>query len=116
VTEVRHWFNCCLCDRQVCADDVDWKEGWRFAKLLGAGGDPRDVEGPDCDGYVVHLGNDAVTLVPEGNDVCSPKWVTSINSKFARQILRTCPFGTHCHVEGGYSNHGIEEITRVQRR
>ncbi len=85
-----------------------------------------DVEGPDCTGtvvrvqyYVTHNGSErlqhAVTLDPHGDEVCSPKWVTDLNSEFGKQILKTCPFGSHCHIKGVYSNHGIEEITKVER-
>src|ERR1700730_7746367 len=73
-----------------------------------------DVEGPDCTGIVVRFQR-SVTLDPHNGEVCSPKWVTDLNSKFAKQILKTCPFGSHCHIEGVYSNHGIEEITHVKR-
>jgi hypothetical protein len=73
-----------------------------------------DFEAPDCTGTVVRL-QDSVTLDPHGDEICSPKWVTGLNSKFGKQILKTCPFGSHCHIEGGYSNHGIEEITKVVR-
>jgi hypothetical protein len=73
-----------------------------------------DVEGPDCTGTVVSFQH-SVTLDPHGDEVCSPKWITDRNSKFSKRILKTCPFGSHCHIEGGYSNHGIEEITKVER-
>jgi len=77
-----------------------------------------DVEGPDCTGIVVRFQH-SVTLNPHNSEVCSPKWITDINSKLAKQILKqilkTCPFGSHCRIEGVYSNHRIEEITRVER-
>jgi hypothetical protein len=73
-----------------------------------------DVEGPDCTGTVVSFQH-SVTLDPHGDEVCSPKWITDRKSKFAKQILKKCPFGSHCHIEGVYSNHGIEEITKVER-
>jgi hypothetical protein len=74
-----------------------------------------DVEGPNCDGIVTRFGR-SLTLEPRHGEVCSPKWVTDLNSKFAQQILRACPMKSHCHVEGVYSNHGIESVSLVQRR
>ena len=74
-----------------------------------------DVEGPDCDGIVTRFER-YLTLEPRKGEICSPKWVTDLNSEFARQILRICPIGSHCHVEGSYSNHGIDSITDVKRR
>jgi hypothetical protein len=73
-----------------------------------------DIEGPDCTGTVVRFQH-SVTVNPHDNETCSPKWITDLNSSFAKQILNKCPFGTHCHIEGVYSNHGIERITKVQR-
>jgi hypothetical protein len=75
-----------------------------------------DIEGPNCDGVVVRSPPGYVALDPLAGELCSPKWVTPANSRFAKRILRTCPVGTHCHVEGSYSNHGIEAITRVKKR
>jgi hypothetical protein len=74
-----------------------------------------DVEGPDCDGIVTRFGR-YLTLEPRDGEICSPKWVTDFNSEYARQILRICPIGSHCHVEGVYSNHGIASVTRVKRQ
>ena len=74
-----------------------------------------DVEGPNCDGVVTRFDH-SLTLEPREGEICSPKWVTGLNSKFARQILRICPIGSHCHVEGVYSNHGIESVTHVKRQ
>jgi hypothetical protein len=72
-----------------------------------------DVEGPNCDGHVVRLQN-VVTLEPNDNEICSPKWVTR-NVAQAHRILTTCPIDSHCHIEGSYSNRGIETITKVTR-
>lgn len=74
-----------------------------------------DVEGPACDGIVTRF-KGYLTLEPRKGEICSPKWVTDLNSDLARQILRTCPIRSHCHVEGNYSNRGIESITNVKRR
>ena len=57
----------------------------------------------------------SVTLDPHGHEICSPKWIADRNSTFAKQILKPCPSGSHCHIEGVYSNHGVEEISKVER-
>jgi hypothetical protein len=68
-----------------------------------------------CNGILSH-DTDGYLLIPDP-DTKSP-WCPAYigddeKSPLAQRVLKTCPLGSHCHIEGLFLGHGIFYWTRI---
>jgi hypothetical protein len=87
-----------------------------LALLLGTqAGFSASGDRQSCSGVLTH-DQDGYLLTPDADaksSWCSAYIGDDEKSALAKRVLKTCPVGSHCHIEGLFLGHGIFYWTKI---
>jgi hypothetical protein len=87
-----------------------------LALLLSAqAGSAASGQRQSCSGILSH-DEDGYLLIPDpgSKSAWCPAYIGDDDkSALAQRVLKTCPLGSHCHIEGLFLGHGIFYWTRI---